>query len=367
MRHKWLISAIVTFALLAFVAGPAWAAAPTPTPKAPPAPTAATAVTAGTAATATTAGTAVPTAGTAAGDENKDDRVTFGSDVTVAEGDVVKGDVVVTGGDLYINGTVNGDAVCTGGDITLGPKGEVKGDVVVTGGVINAPPTAKIGGSKVVVAGKGLEGLRWLKWGDEGLHWAKGVISLVKEIAFFGFLMLIALLLNVFLPKQFGRIEQHLTEDFPRSALLGVAAMVLLPLALAAMVISLIGIPLAPLVVIAAIIAALIGYVSIGRLLGARIVKNSPVMVQALVGLAILQAAAIIGDLLALPGGVMGDIGKVFQTIGTIVALGGSFLGMGAVIYSRFGSWDLARSQAAFKKNGNGGGTPAKPDAIPKP
>lgn len=362
MRHKWLLSTVIAFALVALVAGPAWAAAPTASPKTPPAKTA---LTAGTAATAETAGTAVPTAGTAGTAEtDNEDRVTFGNDVTIAEGEVVKGDVVVTGGDLYVNGTVNGDAVVTGGDINVGPKGEVKGDVVVTGGTITTAPTSKIGGSKVVVAGKGLEGLRWLKWGADNADWITGLISLVKELAFFGFLMLIALLLNVFLPKQFGRIEQHLTEDFPRSALLGVAAMILLPLGLAAMIISLIGIPLTPIVVVAAIIAALVGYVSIGRVLGARIVKNSPVMVQALVGLLVLQAAAIVGDLLALPGGVMADIGKVFQTIGTIIALGGSFLGMGAVIYSRFGSWELARSQAAFKKNGTGGDKPAE---TPKP
>ena len=357
----------VTLAALA-LAGWLVAAAPppAPAPAAPPAPTAATAATAAPTPTAATAAKKIEIE-IEAGDDSGD-RVVTGDDLTVKAGEVVAGDVVVTAGDLDVEGTVKGDAVVTGGNLRLGPTAVVEGDCVVTGGKMEVSPTAKIGGERVVIAGPGLEGLKWLGLGKHVTEPVRASIKLVKEFAFFGFLMFLALLLVIFLPRQFARVEEHLAEDFPRSALLGVAAMVLLPVSLVILVVSILGIPFAPLVLVAAILAALVGYITLGRVIGGRILKNKPALLQTLVGLALLQAAAFIGDIVSLPGGAFDDVGGVFRTIGTIIFLGGAGLGMGAVIYSRFGGWPLARSRAAFKKNGgNGQKAPAEagPPATP--
>ena len=55
-----------------------------------------------------------------------------GSTVTIGPDDVHEGDLEATGGDVYIEGTVDGDLTTTGGSVTV--SGEVTGDVTVTAG-----------------------------------------------------------------------------------------------------------------------------------------------------------------------------------------------------------------------------------------
>jgi len=360
----------LTLSLLVATVVATWAAPPPPDPAAPEGPTLETAGTAATAAgTAETAGTG-ETAGTAEGEQQ--DRVSMGQDMTIKEGEVVYGDAVVVGGDLVVNGTVKGDAVTTGGDLTLGPAAVVEGDAVATGGKLTVSPTAKVGGEKVAVNVPGLRSVRLL--GDFGEKYgdiSERVVKVVKDIVFFGLLMLIGLLLTVFLPRQMGNVGEHLTGDFPRSALLGVGIMVLLPIALLALTVSIIGIPVVPLLLLAAVVAALAGYVCFGQILGRRLVGDRHPMFQIFIGLLLFQGASILGDLLALPGGLMEDIGGVFRTIGVIIALGASFLGFGAVVYSVFGRRTLAETVAAREKKKEaaklraaGGAPPATPPAA---
>src|SRR5687768_14111627 len=79
-----------------------------------------------------------------------DDRVAFGSDVHVREGETVR-DAVAFGGDALIEGVVTGDAVAFGGSVLLAEGARVEGDVSSFGGdvrdwraadEIGAPPPA---------------------------------------------------------------------------------------------------------------------------------------------------------------------------------------------------------------------------------
>ncbi len=334
----------------------------------PPAPTAETAaLTAGTAVAETGAeAETAATAGTAEDEEGEgEDRVSIGEDVTIAEGEVVEGDAVTVGANLTINGTVKGDAVATGGDVVLGPKAVVGGDVVTAGGKLTVSPGAKIGGEKVIVSGRfaGLKHLKWLGLAKEEPGAVKGVIKLVKEVVFFGLLMFVALLLTVFLPRHLGRVSEHLTGDFPRAALLGVGIMILLPIGLVLMAITIVGIPIIPLVLLATFIAGLAGYVAFAQIIGRRLVGERHPMFQVLIGLLLLQAAALVGAALGMGSGVVDDVGGVFRTLGTVILLAGAFIGMGAVVYSGFGRRTLAETVAARekKKNGNGAAKPPAP------
>lgn len=334
-------------------------------------------VTAETAATGETAGTAeaAATAETAGAErrvevevcceEDGEDRVAMGRDLVIEDGEVVEGDAVCIGGNLTVKGTVNGDVVCVGGHLRVEPTAVICCDVVSVGGTADISPEAEVGGEKVTMEGNipGLKGLKWLGvLGEAASDLSKRIVEVVKEVVFFGFLMLVALLLTAFLPRQFGRVDEHLAGDFPRSALLGVGIMIILPVALVFMAISIIGIPLIPIVILAAIVAVLVGYVVMARIIGRRLVGEKHVMFQIFIGLLLLHGAALLGNIIALPGGPMETIGGVFGGVGKIIFIAASGIGMGAVVYSRFGKRTLAETEAAreAKKNNNKTSPPAK-------
>jgi hypothetical protein len=332
-----------------------------------------------TAATGETAGTveAAATAETAgeeprveidltAGEEEGEDRVSIGQDLVIEEGEIVEGDVVSIGGDLTVKGTVEGDAVSVGGKLTVTPTAVIGGDAVSMGGTLDISPEADVGGEKVAVEGDipGLKGIKWLGvLGHAASDFTKRVVDVVKEVVFFAFLMLVALLLTAFLPRQFGRVEEHLAGDFPRSTLAGVGIMILLPLALVLMALSIIGIPLIPIVILAAVVALLVGYVAMARIIGRRLVGDRHVMFQIFIGLLVLYGATLLGGVLSLPGGPMETVGGVFSGVGKIIFIAASGIGMGAVVYSQFGKRTLAETVARREaKKNNKAAPPTTPE-----
>ncbi|HET6319596.1 MAG TPA: polymer-forming cytoskeletal protein, partial [Chloroflexota bacterium] len=61
----------------------------------------------------------------------------IGSDVTIAEDELVSDPVVAVGGSVTVLGRVNDDVVAVGGGVHLGPKAVVTGDVTSVGGRID--------------------------------------------------------------------------------------------------------------------------------------------------------------------------------------------------------------------------------------
>jgi hypothetical protein len=100
------------------------------------------------------------------------DRVSFGSDISVAEGENagdlvcafcsvhvhgdVKGDVAVLFGSVTVDPThtISGDIAILGGDLTLADETEVGGDVAVMAGSANLASTAAIRGDRSILPGR---------------------------------------------------------------------------------------------------------------------------------------------------------------------------------------------------------------------
>jgi hypothetical protein len=130
-------------------------------------------------------------AGSPAWAKSSQDRASFGSDVTVAEGETagdiacafcsvhvhgqVSGDVAVLFGRVTVDEgqTIAGDVAALGGDLNLGEGATVGGDVAIAAGSANLAPGAAIHGDRMVLPGKGwlliplaplliLAGLIWL-------------------------------------------------------------------------------------------------------------------------------------------------------------------------------------------------------------
>jgi hypothetical protein len=100
------------------------------------------------------------------------DRVSFGKDITIGEGETasdiacafcsvrihgsVKGDVAVLFGTVSVDGdqAVSGDVAILGGDLNLREEAVVGGDVAIAAGNANLAPGAAIHGDRMVLPGR---------------------------------------------------------------------------------------------------------------------------------------------------------------------------------------------------------------------
>jgi hypothetical protein len=80
------------------------------------------------------------------------DRVVFGSSVVIPAGDEVKGDLVVMAGSAEVHGTVDGDAVVMAGSLYIAPEGVVKGETVALGGSVDNESSYKKSGGATPIS-----------------------------------------------------------------------------------------------------------------------------------------------------------------------------------------------------------------------
>lgn len=99
---------------------------------------------------------------------SKQDRVQFGSSISINEGEEVGdlvcigcsvrvvgscGDAVAIGGSVLVEGQVRGDVVAVGGGVRLNEAAEVSGDVVTVGGGLSRDPGSVVKGEIVSQGG----------------------------------------------------------------------------------------------------------------------------------------------------------------------------------------------------------------------
>jgi predicted acyltransferase (DUF342 family) len=106
--------------------------------------------------------------GTVFAEELRDDKIVFGGSYTLNSGEsivgnllilgsvvaleensIVKGDVVLLGGTINVNGTIEGNLVGVAGVVTLGEKAVIEGDLIVQAASITRDPAAQINGQVV--------------------------------------------------------------------------------------------------------------------------------------------------------------------------------------------------------------------------
>jgi hypothetical protein len=88
----------------------------------------------------------------AKGNHSDNDRVSFGSDITVSEGENA-GDIVCMFCSVKVHGDVGGDMAVFFGSITVDSGHKIGGDVVVLGGDLNMGEEAATGGDAAIIAG----------------------------------------------------------------------------------------------------------------------------------------------------------------------------------------------------------------------
>ncbi len=247
----------------------------------------------------------------------------IGSDVTV-EADTKVKRVITIGGQVSVFGTVEKDVVAVGGLVLLGKRAVVDGDVVSIGGdILNKDRGAIVRGSITEINASNFWAFVSSAIEDEaeGWSWVWAVISL----AIFFCLLIIAMLVTILIPKPITVISTTIREETLRSSLWGLLALVLaMPLAIL-LAISVIGIVLIPLEVVIMTVAALAGFIAMSQLIGKQVYalvkrQNQGAVRETFWGLIILWFAGWIP--------YVGPIVKVLAVV----------LGLGGVIFSRFGT-----------------------------
>jgi len=304
------------------------------------------------------------------------DRIVVGRDVEIGRDEVVEGKVVVTGGDLEVQGRVQGNVTVVGGDLRIVEGAAVGGSVQVSGGDLENTGTvngdARVLGGRLVNHGRVLGEMR-VEGGEQrvaGRHTAgdgrlrmrnrsflgqfsDGLSGLLSTIALGLLLAGIGAAAVFYAHPRLDRVSDSVRADTLRAGALGVATnFLILPAYVVGIVIlllTIIGIPLllvfVPLFPILVMAAGACGLVAVAHALGERTAerrgswdaqyRNSYAYV--FTGLALLLAPLVAANLLKMTV-FLGFAGGLLEFLGKMGLLVAASVGIGALLLTRAGS-----------------------------
>lgn len=242
------------------------------------------------------------------------DDVIRSGDIVIPADEKVLGDVISFRGEVSVYGEVFGDVVALAGPVTVYSGGVVHGDVVALIGAIDLRTGGMIGGDQVGLGGIGRiavpapPSLRNIRPGFT-------IFNLVIRVV-------LALLIGALFPNALARVTGKLEAQAGQCAGAGVLAwLAILPLAVV-VALTIVGIPLSLLLVLALWAAYNLGFAAISMLAGKRILSGQ----QAGSLLALAVGAFLLSVLIAVP------------FMGWLVRIVLGLLGVGAVTLTRFGT-----------------------------
>ncbi len=257
--------------------------------------------------------------------------VSFGCNVTVEQGATIRNDVLDFGGNIEIAGTVGASVTTFGGNIHLAETAVVNGEFNSIGGNIRSDAGAVVSGgirrnggsitppvppvAPVAPLAPPSPFARSFDWGFNILG------GIVTALAFAA----IGALIVIFAPEPTRRIGDAVQAKPLNVAGVGCLTLIVLPILSLLLIITLIGIPVAFILGIAAFIAWLLGWVALGYLTGEKIL-------QAFKARQVLPVVAVVLGVLIL------TLISQINIIGWLVTLVGGLLGIGAVVLTRFGT-----------------------------
>jgi cytoskeletal protein CcmA (bactofilin family) len=287
--------------------------------------------------------------------------VVLGGTVDLQQNSNLNGNVLLAGGSLHVDGKVTGNILATGGSVDLASNAVVSGDISTLGATLNRSPGAQVlgninngfsGPAEITVPGN-------IQVPNTIIHTEVNII--VQTFLFFlrAFLWAaLAILVVLFLPRQVEQVSQAAIAQPLISAGLGVLTAVILPLVLVLVAITIIGIPVSLLGVLALVVTWAFGIVVLGLEVGKRLAQMLKV------DLAVPVMAGAGTFILVL---VMNGIKVAIPCIGWIFAALVGCLGLGAVLLTRYGTqpYPPAASQAMMPVDQDWTPGPPVPPAPP--
>lgn len=233
------------------------------------------------------------------------------NDVVVIFGDATidgtaDGDVVVVGGTLTVKGTITGDCINVGMGVKLEPSARVKGDVVGVGGGVIRADGAQVDGSVVPIHlihfGPNLP--LWISqtWEECVLKLRPSAISVPWTVVASVIFILLYTLIGLLFPDSVEKSARQISERGISSVFIGLLAIPSVAFFLFFLAVSVIFIPLVPLVAAPLVFGAMIGKAGLLRQMGVALFKpfgaNIAVPVSVLTGgivLALVYLVPVIG------------------------------------------------------------------------
>ncbi|MCZ6530599.1 MAG: hypothetical protein O6949_09795 [Chloroflexi bacterium] len=279
------------------------------------------------------------------------DLVIFGGSVELEEGSIVDGDVLLFGGNAEVHGEIGGDLALLGGNADLGPSAVIGGDVVTLGGNVHRAQGAVVEGDFVSAEGFYLpfdfelpnlpdigDTVRIRPFGRSSFG---PFFSPVTGILWFILRSLLvaalAILVVLFWPKPAERAGRAAVSQPIVAGGLGCLTFIVVPILSILMAITIIGLPVSFLTVVALVVAVVFGWIAIGVEVGRRMAEAFDWELHP-------AAAAGIGTLAV--SFVVGGIGLI-PCIGWLAPLLVGAAGLGAVILTRFGSREYQLAPAS--------------------
>lgn len=196
-----------------------------------------------------------------------------GGSVSLAPQARIAGNASLAGGRIEVLGAVGGYLQAAGGRVLI--DGRVEGDVEAAAGELELGPQARIAGKLRYRSGAPLrqDADAQVQGGIERLEMPmRHVAERSPAPAAFGIwtlgLMALAAVLVAAMPAFFGRVADAARGRFGWSLLAGFLALVAIPAAIAVLLVTVIGIPLALLAALGYLALLLVGYVAAGIALG---------------------------------------------------------------------------------------------------
>jgi hypothetical protein len=279
------------------------------------------------------------------------DIVKTGRDIVVEEYEEVDGDVVSIGGDVTVKGTVTGNVTAVGGNVIVKSTGVVEGDAVGIGGDVEREGGAIIRGERVgisILPKRIVPPLSALPPGT--------IIGLPPFFGGFGGLALFARVIKIILflflgivvisivPKNVVKIKDRIRHDFLKSALVGLAAEILILPVFVLLIVTIIGIPVAlliqPLLVLAAFI---LGYTGVCYFIGDRLregtsLKPDTPMMTLFIGILAVESVLLLARVVGIFGHFLFGFSWVLTFIGWTIWYVAVTVGFGASILTRLGT-----------------------------
>lgn len=249
---------------------------------------------------------------------NNRNLIRFGGDVTVQEKQVVENAYAI-GGSVTIqpNGRVTQTAIAIGGNVTLKKGARVDGDAYAVGGNVVQEEGATIGGAKGTISEDAMRGMHR----DRRSFWA----VYAAQSGFRIFSAIVAAIVGVILFRTVPSFLPNLATVVRRypsqSALWGIGAIVALIVLNIFLAITLIGIPLIPLLILVTGLATFVGTLGISLWVGQQVAKSDQrtELQRFLIGLLVITLLSLI------------------PLLGGVVVFVVSLFGLGALLASKVG------------------------------
>lgn len=256
------------------------------------------------------------------------DIVVFGGMVTLEQGATVDGDLALTGGSLEVYGTLNGDLVSTGGFVHLHDGAEINGDITRIGGNLVQDAGSEVNGNIITTTNSGIQvpenGFDFSRMREAFKPIRNFFGSIFQALAF----AIIAIIVALVAPNGTDRLAKTIRSNFALCLGMGALGFIVVFLGSFLFAITLIGIPLAILVLIAFSIMLVFGWIGLGLELGKRMEKLfkttwSSSIATGLGTLTLSLAMALIGWI---------------PCLGWLVVILVAMVGFGSVVLTRFGT-----------------------------